>query len=142
MSKRSKSGATPLTKSNYEALAEFRFALRAFLAFSVTAASEAGLSPQQHQALLAIKGARGRDSLSVQDIAARLMVRHHSAVELVNRLEKLGLAKRARDVLDGRRVQVLLTQKAEHLLQALSIAHLRELRGIRPALVALLEQFN
>lgn len=142
MSKGSKSGAPPLTKANYEALAEFRYALRAFLAFSVHAASEGGLSPQQHQALLAVKGARGRGSLSIQEIASRLLVRHHSAVELVNRLERQGLVKRARDALDGRRVQVLLTHKAEHLLKALSIAHLRELRGIRPALVALLEQFD
>jgi DNA-binding MarR family transcriptional regulator len=91
---------------------------------------------------LAIKGARDREFLGIQEIAARLMVRHHSAVELINRLQKLGLVKRERDSLDGRRVQVLLTQKAERMLQTLSVAHLSELRGIRPALVALLEQFD
>src|SRR5262245_41714946 len=101
----SKHAGKTLNKSNYEALADFRYAIRAFLAFSAAAAVKVGLSPQQHQALLAIKGSRDRSSLSIQEIAARLMVRHHSTVELINRLQKLGLVKRARDPLDGRRVQ-------------------------------------
>src|SRR5262245_14018827 len=141
MSKRSKP-VRPLTKANYEALAEFRYALRTFLAFSATAAGKAGLRPQQHQALLAIKGAHDRNSLSIREIAARLLIRHHSAVELINRLERLGLVRRKADSIDGRRVQVLLTPKAETLLRTLSIAHLKELRGVRPALAALLDELD
>ena len=142
MPKHKKTNVIPLTTANYHALAEFRYALRTFLAFSENAAGEVGLSPQAHQTLLAIKGSRNHERLNIREIAARLLVRHHTAVELVDRLENRGLVKRARDSDDTRRVHVLLTDKAERLLQTLSVAHLRELRAIRPSLVALLEQFN
>jgi DNA-binding MarR family transcriptional regulator len=79
-----------LHKSDYEALAAFRHALRRFVAFSAEAARAAGLTPQQHQALLAIKGAPGRESLTVGEIAAHLLIRPNSAVELVDRLAELG----------------------------------------------------
>jgi len=131
-----------LSKGSYEALADFRYALRLFFAFSEQAAGAAGLSPQQYQALLAIKGARGRTELGIGDIAERLMIRHHTAVELVDRLEKSGFVVRGKDKNDARRVTVTLSAKAESIMSRLAAAHLKELKGIRPVLEQLLEQFE
>ena len=129
-------------KAEYEALAAFRHALRRFAAFSADAAREAGLTPQQHQALLAIKGAPGRETLAVGEIAAHLLIRPNSAVELVNRLAELGYVTREADPVDSRRVQVMLTARAEAALSDLSAAHLRELAAIRPLLLDLLQQIG
>ena len=129
-------------KTSYEALADFRYALRRFFAFSEQAAGDAGLTPQQYQALLAIKGARERSDLSIGEIAERLMIRHHSAVELVDRLEKGGLVVRLKDKDDARRVAVRLSPKAERLMDGLAATHLRELEGIRSVLEQLLGQFE
>lgn len=131
-----------VTKANYEALAEFRYALRKFQAFSENAAARSGLTPQQHQALLSIKGAPEKDWLSISQIAERLLVRHHTAVELVDRLASLGLVARKTDPNDGRRIQVHVTKEGEETLAALSVNHLEELKSIRPALRKLLEQFE
>lgn len=129
-------------KVEYEALAAFRHALRRFAAFSAEAARDAGLTPQQHQALLAIKGAPGRESLTVGEIAAHLLIRPNSAVELVNRLAELDYVARVPDPEDSRRVQVTLTPHAESALADLSAAHLRELAAIRPLLLGLLQQIG
>lgn len=131
-----------VTKANYEALAEFRYALRKFLTFSEDAASQAGLTPQQHQALLSIKGAPRADWLSINQIAERLLVRHHTAVELVDRLVSLGLVIRKADSTDGRRIQVHITKDGEERLRALSVNHIEELKNIRPTLRKLLKQFE
>jgi len=131
-----------LAKQSYEALADFRYALRRFLAFSEQAAAVAGLTPQQYQALLAIKGARERDTLAIGDIAERLLVRHHTAVELVDRLQRNGFVARRRDKSDARRVTVKLSAKAERTMNGLAAAHLQELKGIRPVLEQLLGQFD
>jgi DNA-binding MarR family transcriptional regulator len=140
MMKAAKRAALP--KRSYEVLADFRFALRQFFAFSEQAAAAAGLSPQQYQGLLAIKGAPGRSELSIQEIADRLMVRHHTAVELVNRLARNGFVERKKKPEDQRRVLVNLTAKAERVMDSLAAAHLRELKGIRPALGGLLAHFD
>ncbi len=129
-------------KESYQALAEFRYALRTFLAFSEQAAGEVGLSPQQYQALLAIKGAPERPELGVGEIADRLMIRHHSAVELVDRLSKSEFVTREIDKSDRRRVKVRLTPKAERVMDRLAAAHLRELKGIRPVLEQLMSRFD
>lgn len=129
-------------KADYEALAEFRYALRKFLAFSEEAASKAGLTPQQHQALLAIKGASDADWLSISQIAERLLVRHHTAVELVDRLVALGLVVRMADPEDGRRIQVHVTKEGEERLRALSAIHIGEVKNIQPTLRKLLKQFH
>ena len=129
--------AAAIGPPQYEALAGFRHAMRAFLAFSEDAAREAGLTPQQHQALLAIKGFPGREQASVGELADRLLIRHHSAVELVDRLCEAGLARREGQAGDRRRVMVVLTERAERLLRQLSAAHWEELRRMRPALAAL-----
>jgi DNA-binding MarR family transcriptional regulator len=131
-----------VTKPDYEALAAFRHELRRFAVFSEQAARDAGLSPQQHQALLAIKGAVGRQTLSVGEIAAALLIRPNSAVELVDRLSFLGLVERRPDPGDQRRVLVALTTRAEEVLGALAAAHLMELRTARPSLLALLDRLN
>jgi DNA-binding MarR family transcriptional regulator len=128
---------------DYAALAAFRLALRRFAAFSETEAKAAGLTPRQHQALLAVKGLTpaGAPGIGVGEIADHLLVRHNSAVELVDRLVEAGLAERRADPSDGRRILVSLTSRADALLQLLSAAHLRELRAIRPGLLALLQTF-
>lgn len=141
MSKRPKKRAA-LPKSSYEALADFRYALRCFFTFSEAAVGRVGLTPQQHQALLAVKGNREGDTLGMKELSSRLFIRHHTAVELVDRLETRALVQRVRDPSDGRRVKIRLTPKAERLLQSLSVAHLEELRSIKPALLTLIEQFD
>jgi DNA-binding MarR family transcriptional regulator len=140
---RNRSAASrPISKADYEALAGFRYALRHFLHFSESAACVAGLTPQQHQALLAIKGYPVRDDVSVRELADHLLLRHHSVVELVNRLARLGLVHRKADPNDGRRVLVGLTAKAEQVLARLSTAHLDETQRLEPSLAALLERFD
>jgi DNA-binding MarR family transcriptional regulator len=135
-----------LTKADYQALAAFRRTLRGFVAFSEQAARADGLTPRQHQALLAIKGAPGcgpgRPTLTVGEVAAALLVRPHSAVELVDRLAEIGLVERENDPRDHRRVAVGLTPRAEKVLRDLSAAHLRELGAIRPMLLELLARFQ
>ena len=123
---------------DYESLAEFRYRLRCFLEFSQRAAQAVGLTAQQHQALLAIKGHPQQAPMAIGDIAERLRIRPHSTLELVNRLTDAGLAVRNHDAQDQRRVLVGLTSKAEHLLTNLSSAHLEELRRIGPMLETML----
>jgi DNA-binding MarR family transcriptional regulator len=102
--------------------------------------------PQQHQALLAIKGCRqgapGRRGLYVGEIAERLLIRPHTAAELVGRLARLDLVSREADPADGRRVEVVLTAKAERMLEDLSASHLEELRAMRPLLTRLLARIG
>lgn len=122
--------------THYRVLAKFRVALRTFLAFSQSAARREGLTPQQHQALLAIKGSGW--PMTVGDLAAQLLIRHHSAVELSGRLARAGLLDRATDPADGRKVLLSLAPEAEDRLRRLSAIHLQELRAMRPALADLL----
>lgn len=126
----------------YRMLAAFRHGLRQFLTFSEEAARAAGLPPQQHQAILAIKGHAGGEAMSVGDLAEQLLVRHNSAVELVNRLVRARLVTRVADKADRRRVTLALTAKAEKILAALSAAHLAELRRSGPLLVELVERLG
>ncbi len=123
-----------LAKGDYEALAQFRYLLRAFLAYSEKAAREAGLTPQQHQALLAIRGFPGRERVMIGELAERLNVRHHSVVGLIDRLSAKALVRRRPDALDGRRVLIELTTKGCSLLAKLSLAHRGELRRLAPLL--------
>lgn len=127
---------------DYRALAQFRFQLRKFLSFSETAAHKAGLTPQQHQALLAIKGFSSTEPISVGDLAEFLLVRHHTAVELVDRITKLGLLKRIVDNGDSRRMLVKLTRKGEQKLLTLSKIHFEELQAASPRLTRILRSFR
>jgi DNA-binding MarR family transcriptional regulator len=120
--------------ADYAALAQFRYELRKFLAFSESAAREEGLTPQQHQALLAIKGFSRENPLSVGELAKYLLIRNHSAVELVDRMTKLGLLHRAVDPDDGRRILVRLSAEGERRLKKLSKTHLQELSAMGTAL--------
>lgn len=134
--------ARKLSKSDYEALAALRYALRQFLHFSEEAAVAEGLAPQQHQALLAIKGFPGRDHVTIGELAEKLQVKHHSAVGLVDRLEDEKLAQRKSDPDDGRKVIVQLTNRGENLLSKLSSAHRDELRRIGPGFRELLDRIS
>jgi DNA-binding MarR family transcriptional regulator len=123
-----------ISSAHYRTLAALRKALRAFLHFSQEAARRAGLPPQQHQALLAIKGFPDREYVSVRELAGELHVKHHSAVGLVDRLARRGLVKRRASGGDRRRVEVYLTARGEALVRRLSTSHLEELRRIGPQL--------
>ena len=131
--KRGEAGLPGLAE--YRRLAEFRYLVRGFLAFSEAAAGQAGLTPQQHQALLAIKGFGGAPTIG--DLAEQLVIKHHSAVGLVDRLVKAGYLKRAQDRSDRRRVTLALTASGEKLLADLSSTHRDELRMLTPSLKAL-----
>jgi DNA-binding MarR family transcriptional regulator len=124
--------------ADYQRLSEFRYLIRCFLEFSQDQAHEAGLTARQHQALLAIKGFPGGGPVTIGDLAERLRVRHHSAVELVNRLCEAGLVARHQDNEDHRRVLLRLTERADDCLADLSAAHLDELSRIEPTLKRLL----
>src|SRR5690349_20178625 len=132
--------APQLTKAQYEMLAAFRYALRRFIHFSEQAAQAAGITPQHHQALLAIKGFPGRDRISVGELAERLQLRHHSAVGLVDRLVSENLVARAASAQDRRKVFVVLTRKGQQVLEKLSAAHSRQLKRMSPEWNLLLQK--
>jgi DNA-binding MarR family transcriptional regulator len=121
-------GAEPLTKQDFEALARFRFGIRRYLRFSEETVRHHGVTPQQYQLLLALKGFPGRDWALIRELAERLQLRHHSVVELVNRAQGEGLVERAPDPDDSRAVRVLLTDLGEQILARLSALHRDELR--------------
>jgi DNA-binding MarR family transcriptional regulator len=127
---------------DYEALARFRFQLRKFLSFSEATAHGVGLTPQQHQALLAIKGFSGTKPISVGDLAEFLLVRHHTAVELVDRITRLGWLRRIADDGDSRRTCLKLTKKGEQKLRTLSKIHFEELQSAGPGLSRILRSFR
>lgn len=127
--------AEALSPEQYAALADFRFRLRRFLAFSEAAAARAGLPPQQHQALLTLAGHAGRQPATVGLLAEQLLIAPHSAAELVTRMVEGGLLAKARAAEDRRRSELSLTLRAEALLRTLTAAHLEELRDLAPALV-------
>ena len=131
-----------LSAAGYEALAAFRYRLRRYLAFTEEVARSVGLTSQQHQALLAIRARSFSAPMTSGDLAAEMMVRHHSAVELVGRLEKAGLTTRTNDPDDRRKVLVSLTAKGERVLARLSARNLKELRAIGPDLPELLDQLR
>ena len=126
-----------LAPADYRVLAEFRLLMRRFMMFSEDAAREAGLAPQQHQALLAVKGFEKDEAPAIGDLAERLSIKHHSAVGLVDRLEKAGYLKRRHDEGDRRRVTLSLTASGENILADLSAVHRDELRMLTPSLKAL-----
>ncbi len=120
-----------VTKADYEALLRFRYTLRRFLHFSEEAARVEGLTPQQHQLLLAVKGQPGREWASISDLAEALQVRHHTAVSLVDRCERQELVQRNTGVEDRRQVRVTLLPKGEEFLARLSKRHLIELHTLQ-----------
>jgi DNA-binding MarR family transcriptional regulator len=125
---------------DYKALADFRYQIRLFLNFSEQAARTEGIEPQQHQALLAIKGLPRGASPTIGALAERLQIHHHSAVELGDRLESKGLIERRRSALDGRVVLLRLTSAGEKLLRKLSASHHEELQTAGPRLLEALKK--
>lgn len=121
--------------ADYRALAGFRYEIRRFLNFSEQAAREAGVEPQQHQALLAIKGLPKERQASIGVLAERLQLQHHTTVELVNRLEKKKLIRRTRNGADRREVLLRVTMRGESLLKDLTLSHRAELRSAGPTLL-------
>src|SRR5690242_5542627 len=122
----------PLSDDDFAALLRFRDGLRGFMRWSEEQARGAGLTPAQHQLLLAIRGHGGVPAIG--DVAAHLLLKHHSAVELVDRAERAGLVRRSADPDDHRVVRVRLTPQGERRLAALSAAHLAELSRLHDAL--------
>jgi DNA-binding MarR family transcriptional regulator len=134
--------AMKLTQTEYETLADLRHALRRFLHFSEECARAAGMTPQQHQALLAIKGHRNGGELTIGELAERLQIRHHSAVGLAARLVRKGYVTRKRDCVDRREVRLRLTAQGEKMLAALSVAHREQLRRVGPQIESLLKRLR
>jgi DNA-binding MarR family transcriptional regulator len=128
-------GMETLTLSDYQSLAELRYQIRCFLSFSEQAARAAGLEPRQHQLLLGLKGLPRTARPTIGELAQRLQIQHHSAVELVNRLAAAGYVRRTRAGEDRREVLLALTPKGERVLRQLSLHHRAELRSAGPALV-------
>lgn len=131
-----------ISQEEYETLAAFRHYLRQFLRFSEKAAQNVGITPQQHQALLTIKGFPGRDYVTVGELAEWLQIKHHSAVGLVNRLAAQELVIRKSSTEDRRQVFIALTPRGDELLRELTVAHKEELRRIRVTLQELLERLQ
>jgi DNA-binding MarR family transcriptional regulator len=127
---------------DFETLARFRYELRQFLAFSEIEANRAGLSSQQYQALMAIRGFSIEKPVSVGDLAGYMLIRHHTAVELVNRMVRLKIISRNVDPLDGRRVLLELTGEGERRLRRLYKVHVQELRTMGPTLTKMLKLFR
>ena len=129
-----------LTLSDYQALAEFRYQIRHFLHFSEAAVKKAGVERVQYQLMLAIKGMPKGVRPRIRELANRMEIRHHSAVELVNRLEARGFVFRVRAHDDRREVLLALTPKGQKVLEKLAIHHHEELRSSGPELVAALRR--
>lgn len=128
----------PLGDAQYRLLSAFRYELRCFLVFSEKEARAAGLTPQQHQALLAIRGSEN-GTMSVGELAERLVIEPHSASGLVSRLCKAGLLARSTGK-DRRSSNLRLTARAEQLLEQLSRVHHLEIRRIGQVLHTLMER--
>ena len=128
-----------ISTTDYQALAEFRYQIRRFIRYSEQVARAAGIEPQQHQVLLAVKGLPEGEKATIGKLAERLQLQHHSTVELIDRLCERGLVERRRDEADQRRVLVHLTTQGEAMLQILSTHTLAELQLTGPTLVKTLE---
>lgn len=125
----------PLTAKDYSALGELRYQIRYFLHFSEMAAHQEGLEPQQHQLLLAARALAQPGGPTIRQVADHLLIRHHSAVGLIDRLEQRGLVERVRSMADRREVRVRLTVAGEAILRRLTVIHRAELRNSGPRLV-------
>ena len=128
-----------ISKAQYEMLAAFRYQLRQFLHFSEQAAQKAGLTPRQHQALLAIKGFPNRESITIGELAEQLQIAHHSAVGLVDRSVEQNLIAREQGVEDRRQVYIRLTKHGADILEQLSAVHRTEIGRLGPRLGVLLK---
>jgi DNA-binding MarR family transcriptional regulator len=131
-----------VSKSEYETLAALRTGIRRFLRYTEGQARRKGLSPQQHQLLLAIKGRPGKDWATASELAASLQLRHNSVVGLVDRAARMGLVYRQPDPNDGRLVQIHLTPEGEAVLSELAEVHREELQRLSGDVLTLLRRLN
>lgn len=131
---------SPISDAEYQAIAAFRAELLRFLRFSEDAAQAVGLSPRQHQLLLAIRGRPGDAPPTVGDLAEALQVKHHSMVGLINRTVQAGYLRRVPSQVDQRAVHVVLTPQGEEILQALTVAHRGEQQQLNAVLRRLMAQ--
>jgi len=129
-----------MNSKDYRTLAEFRYQIRTFLAFSEEAAGENGLNGQQHQLLLAIKGLPPDVEPTIGVLAERMKLRHHTTVELVDRLCDRGYIKREPGKTDRRQVNPRITASGQRLLRRLTSIHRKELRSSGPILLATLQK--
>jgi len=129
-----------LTKADFVRLAAFRHALRRFLRFSESAARGAGLTGQHYQALLALRGSPEGEHMAINDLARHLLIKHNSAVGLVDRLAARGLVVRERIRGDRRKVQLRLTRTGEGVLEKLASVHRQELRRVGPIIQGFLKE--
>ena len=127
------------TQPNFKAMAELRYQIRRFLRFSENAARQAGIEPQQHQLLLAVRGLPDELRPTIGVLAERMQLQHHSTVELIDRLVERGFLFRLRSTDDKRQVLVKLTHDGEEFLKRLSLHHLQELQSAGPPFVKVLQ---
>src|SRR5262249_27409452 len=123
-------GDMALTRGEFEMLAAFRYKLRQFLAFSEKASAAMGLTQQQYQALLAMRAHAGPDPLPISALAGQMLIKHHSGVGMVNRLEQQGMVRREAAGADRRKVAIRLTDEGARVFAKLATVHMRELRRI------------
>lgn len=131
--------STTATQPNFTAMAELRYQIRRFLRFSENAARQAGIEPQQHQLLLAVRGLPDVLKPTIGVLAERMQLQHHSTVELIDRLVERGFLFRLRSTDDKRQVLVKLTHNGEEFLKRLSLHHLQELQSAGPTFVKVLQ---
>jgi DNA-binding MarR family transcriptional regulator len=132
--------SAPLTRAQMRRLAEFRFQLRKFLHFSSLAAGVAGLRAQQYQLLQCVWGMPEELDPTIANVAARMLLKHNSAVELVDRTIEQGLLRRCPDPTDHRRILIRMTPHGEQLLASLAAWHVRELEEAGPELIRALRR--
>jgi DNA-binding MarR family transcriptional regulator len=123
-----------LATRDYAQLASFRHALRGFVRFSEAAAAQEGLTSQHYQAMLILRGWPERQPVSINDLAQQLLIKHNSAVGLVDRLAEVGLVVREPSTVDRRKVELHLTQRGRQVLAKLAAMHQGELRRIGPVM--------
>jgi DNA-binding MarR family transcriptional regulator len=131
--------ASTIRRADYQALAEFRYQIRRFLKFSEEALRAAGLEPQQYVLMLAIRGLPEGSEATISTLAGRLLLRHHSTVELVDRLVRRGMIRRVKGKADRRQVLIRLTPRGARVLEKLARQRLAELRSTGEELVRALD---
>jgi DNA-binding MarR family transcriptional regulator len=127
------------SQPDFHAMAELRYQIRRFIRFSENAARQAGIEPQQHQLLLAVRGLPDNLKPTIGVLAERMQLQHHSTVELIDRLVDRGFLCRLRATDDRRQVFVKLTRDGEQFLEKLSMHHLQELQSAGPKFVKILQ---
>ena len=132
-----------LAPDDYQALANFRYAMRKFLSFSRRALKgEAQLTPEQYEALLALKACSVESGLTIGQLSERLQVKHHTAVSLVNRMEQSGLVRREPNEEDRRQVFVRLTATGSQILEQVAVLHRQEMRVRSPEMIEALTRLR